>query len=168
MLPYQDTIIPTVCDIWVASAYIPKIRGCQVHINRVFLAWWMAENKCQGYLFPCQPLHYCIVLEHQTHYQSEKRMPVFPFSLFSLLLMEEWIMFPIVRRWNAQRHPAPETKVSPISHLGLQDSWMTRYTQTKTNPSAIPDNRMFSIPQSKWYVPWRIVLCILHGRPFPR
>ena len=89
-----------------------------------FLAWWMAENKCQGYLFPCQPLHYCIVLEHQTHYQSEKRMPVFPFSL---LLMEEWIMFPIVRRWNAQRHPAPETKVSPISHLGLQDSWMTRY-----------------------------------------
>lgn len=37
VLPYQDTTIPTACDIRVTSAYIPKIRGCLVYINRVFL-----------------------------------------------------------------------------------------------------------------------------------
>lgn len=65
---------------------------------------------------------------------------------FSLLLLGKRIMFPIVRRWKAQRHPASETKVSSISHLGLQDSWMTRYAQTKIN--SVWHTRQLDVPDT--------------------
>ena len=53
---------------------------------------------------------------------------------FSLLLSIRRIMFPIVHGWMNRHNRPLETKVSPISHLGLQDNWMTRYSQTEENP----------------------------------
>lgn len=70
-------------------------------------------------------------------------------TFFSLLLSDERIVFPTIYGWMNRHNRPSETNPLLISYPEIPRNRKASYTQTKANPSDIPDNRMLSTPRSK-------------------